>query len=125
MENDIGVRIENHEGMCRIIQDYYQTIFKASAEVRVEESTIHAIVSREQNTQLVRELSYEEFTTAVHQMHQDKESGPDGLNPSFYQHFWDSLGIDVFECCKSSLASCSFPVDFNHKSGFNSKEDMC
>lgn len=100
--------------MCRVIQDYYQTIFKASAEVRVEGSTTQTRVSREQNIKLVREISYEEFTVAVNQMHPDKASRPDGLNPAFYQHFWESVGKDVFECCKSWLANCSFPADFNH-----------
>lgn len=43
---------------------------------------------------------FEEFTEAMSQMHPDKASGPNGLNPAFYQSFWKVLGKDVFECCR-------------------------
>lgn len=49
---------------------------------------------------LVEDVSFEEFTEAVHQMHPDKASGPDGLNPAFYQNFWKTMGLEVFDCCK-------------------------
>jgi len=34
-------------------------------------------------------------------MHPDKSPGPDGLNPTFYQHFWIDLGEELFNsaCC--------------------------
>ncbi|XP_074342959.1 uncharacterized protein LOC141680708 [Apium graveolens] len=41
--NDAGERMENDEGMQSIIQDYYQTIFEASDEVRMEEAEINHI----------------------------------------------------------------------------------
>ncbi|WOH14253.1 hypothetical protein DCAR_0933770 [Daucus carota subsp. sativus] len=47
-------------------------------------------------------------------MHPDKASGPDGLNPAFFQHFWPMLGREVFECCKEWLLKCTFPADFNN-----------
>lgn len=40
---------------------------------------------------LVADISFEEFTQAVRQMHPDKASGPDGLNPAFFQAFWPVL----------------------------------
>lgn len=62
----------------------------------------------------IRDVSFEEFTVAVKQMHPDKDSGPDGLNLAFFQHFWDCIGMVIFECCKSWLFNCSFPADFNN-----------
>lgn len=59
-------------------------------------------------------MSFEEFTEAVRQMHPDKASGPDGLNPAFFQNFWKVVGKEVFECCKGWLQGDSFPVDLNH-----------
>lgn len=47
-------------------------------------------------------------------MHPDKASGPDGLNPAFYQNFWKIMGTEVFECCKKWLQGNSFPADLNH-----------
>lgn len=31
-------------------------------------------------------------------MHLNKASGPDSLNPAFFQHFWKLLGKEVFNC---------------------------
>lgn len=58
-------------------------------------------------------MSYEEFRAAVKEMHPDKASGPDGLNPAFFQHFWSCLGSEVFSCCKLWLADMAFPLGLN------------
>lgn len=50
---------------------------------------------------------------AVKQMHPDKASGPDGLNPAFFQQFWTRLGRDVFNSCKEWLNQCNFPEEIN------------
>lgn len=59
-------------------------------------------------------MTFEEFTIAMSQMHPDKASGPDGLNPAFYQNFWPMLGKEVFDCCKNWLQGASFPADLNN-----------
>lgn len=53
-----------------------------------------------QNHMLIEEVNFAKFMLAVNKMHSDKASGPDGLNPDFFQHFWEMLGLDVFKCCK-------------------------
>lgn len=50
------------------------------------------MVSQEKNRDLRAEMTFEEFTEAINQMHPDKALGPDGLNPAFYQNFWKVLG---------------------------------
>lgn len=66
-----------------------------------------------QNASLTEELSFTEFTQAVKSMHPDKASGPDGLNPAFFQHFWDMLGTEVYNCCKQWLADEVFSSEVN------------
>ena len=39
-------------------------------------------------------------------MHPDKVLGPDGMNPCFFQHFWDLVGNDVTEACLFNLNNC-------------------
>lgn len=48
------------------------------------------------NVGLLQPFIIEEFYLAIFHMHPDKAPNPDGLNPAFYQHFWDVCGSDVF-----------------------------
>lgn len=65
------------------------------------ENSLNAfVVSSKQNSRLVEEMSFEEFTVAVKKMYPDKVSGPDGLKPAFFQQFWKLLGREVYDCCK-------------------------
>lgn len=62
-----------------------------------------------QNMKLTEEFSFEEFTMAIKQMHLDKVSGPDGLNPAFFRvsdRLWckrysnftkNGFGLNVFQ----------------------------
>lgn len=71
------------------------------------------LVSPDQNLKLIEDFSFQEFTKAVKQMHPDKSAGPDGLNPAFFQRFWVVMGREIFEYCKSWLASVEFPGELN------------
>lgn len=113
LKSETGDRVENHDGMCRIVQDYYTNIFADSNEVDIELSESSTSVSDEQNSMLVGEVTFEEFSLAIKQMHPDKASGPDGLNPAFFQQFWKDMGREVYECCKVWLKKCSFSAEFN------------
>lgn len=121
LQTDAGDRVESHEGMCRIIQDYYQAIFKASPEVRMEDSTPQTRVSVEQNSMLVQEITFKKFSIAVKQMHPDKASMLDGFNLPFFQ-----------QCCKEWLSISSFLADINNtnlvlipqKTGANNMKDF-
>lgn len=77
--NNDGVRVEDHEGMCEIVKEYFNTLFTGDVNtVNILESTGHRFVTAAQNQRLTEKFSYEEFSVAVKQMHHDKASGPDG-----------------------------------------------
>ncbi|CAN1744284.1 Putative ribonuclease H protein At1g65750 [Linum perenne] len=44
-------------------------------------------------------------------MHPDKAPGPDGLNPAFYQSFWEVLGKEIADDCRRWLAEKIIPVE--------------
>lgn len=46
-------------------------------------------------------------------MYPDKATGPDGLNPAFYQHFWHLCGKDILLACCHWLEVGSFPLNLN------------
>lgn len=111
---DEGARIDDQEEMCRMVETYFREVFASTGinEVAAENSE-PGIVTIEENLNLVDDITYEEFTTAVKQMHPDKASGPDGLNLTFFQHFWSLLGREVFGCCKDWMDRCSYSTNLN------------
>lgn len=125
---DGGTRVDSNAGMCEIVKDYFSSIFAATDLVQPAYTNVSPrVVSNEQNQILVEEVSFDEFTEAIHQMHPDKASGPDGLNPAFYQNFWKIMGMEVFDCCKDWLQGNSFPADLNHTTVvlIPKKENVC
>lgn len=100
--------------MCSIDYEYFSELFAGNF---IEEEIVHMRspkrVTEDQNVQLVKELMYGEFTLAIKQMHPDKASGPDGLNPAFFQTYWSKMGREVFSCCKHWLETNSFPHELN------------
>ncbi|XP_074378321.1 uncharacterized protein LOC141719854 [Apium graveolens] len=114
LETDSGEEVSNHEDMCQVVKDYYTVVFTSghNAEIlQLDESERR--ITEEQNHMLVAEMTFEEFSVAIKQMHPDKTSGPDGLNPAFFQQFWSILGREVYESCKCWLDSVSFPANLN------------
>lgn len=100
--------------MCNIVHGYFSNLFAGDTVEEVAgDSASPRQVTDEENLMLCGELQFEEFSDAIKQMHPDKSSGPDGLNPAFYQSFWSVMGREVFDCCKQWLTTCSFPFDLN------------
>lgn len=111
LKKDDGEVVVNHEEMCRVVKEYYNKLYdseRRDGDMGVESGS--EIITEEQNNELVAEFTFEEFTTAVKQMHPDKSPGPDGLNPAFFQHFWHVFSKEVYHCCKRWLHDLSFPA---------------
>lgn len=70
-------------------------------------------VSSEQNATLLLPVTAEEVKSALFSMFPNKAPGPDVMNPSFYQHFWDVVGKDVTDFVLHCLHSGSFPGGLN------------
>ncbi|KAL8134789.1 hypothetical protein AgCh_009705 [Apium graveolens] len=114
LESDSGIQVHDKDGMCNIVKDYFLDIFRGDQNSSgFQGNEADRCVTDAQNRLLVADLSFAEFTAAVKQMHPDKSSGPDGLNPAFFQHFWPILGHEVFSCCREWLRTNSFPANLN------------
>ncbi|XP_019176908.1 PREDICTED: uncharacterized protein LOC109172215 [Ipomoea nil] len=88
--NNNGDWVEG-EAMRGIIMDYFDHIFCSEHPgdgVNFLEG-IAPRVTQEHNEALLRPFECEEVKTALFAMFPDKAPGLDGMNPDFYQQFWD------------------------------------
>lgn len=107
--------MDNHEQMCRMAKTYFQEVFSEETNGNINlNSTEQALITDLQNKVLTADLSFEEFTAALKQMHPEKATGPDGYSPAFFQHFWGIIGKEVFECCKKWLDDNVFQAELNN-----------
>lgn len=108
-----------HKGpeMDALICDYFQKLF--TSEVGDMEGVLGCLsskVTNSQNIALIRRVSFDEVKQAVFSMHRDKSPGPDGLNPGFYQAYWDILGNDLVHLCNTVFTTGQLPggINFTH-----------
>lgn len=114
LETEDGRRVDSKEGMSTVIMNYFLKVFGEINRTEVDISRISPRrVNEEQNRDLTKEVTFDESFMAINQMHPDKASGPDGLNPVFYQNFWNIMGAEIFNCCKKWLNGEAFPADLN------------
>lgn len=108
--NDDNIAVSTSLGMCGIAKDYFTNLF--SCRFGTYRPILDKVVSRvtlEDNDFLLASFTRDEFKQATFQMHLDKAPGPDGLNPSFYQRFWDLCGEEVYQAGCKWLQERSFP----------------
>lgn len=83
-----GNKAEDQEGMCEVVKEYFTSLFTGE-DISMDNQNLrgHRTVTAAQNSRLTEEFSFDEFTTAIKQIHPDKASGPDGLNPLSFRIF--------------------------------------
>lgn len=90
--------------MCSLLREYFSRVFtNENNDMNLPIQSSNTVISRHQNEMLTTDMTFNKFTQAVKSMHPDKASGPDGLNPAFFQHFCHLLGKEVFKCCQQWL----------------------
>lgn len=97
-----------------LIASYYTQLFQ-SQEVDLENvlGCIEDRLSDDQNEMLTQEFTEEEVKKVIFSMHPDKSPGPDGMNPTFYQNFWNIIGKDVALACIRILSMGDVPRKLN------------
>ena len=63
--------------------------------------------------ELVKPFEKEEIKATIFSIHPNKSLGPDGMNLTFYQKFWDLVGRDVTEACLHYLNNLIMPIGLN------------
>jgi len=98
LEDEHGFECRSEDGLKHIARDYFMHLFQKSPSTRA--SVINLVpnsITGDDNDLLTANFTLEEFKQAAFSMQADKCLGPDGFNPGFYQHFWDTCGHEVYQ----------------------------
>lgn len=88
-----------------IICKFYENLFSicGGEEVDAVIDVVKPKVNEEMNMKLLSPFTRDEVRVALFQMHPSKAPGPDGMNPKFFQQFWDVVGDDLVRVCLGIL----------------------
>lgn len=101
LKNAAGETVDHQTGLCDVAKEYFEDLFREQAmDVAVVIDTVPVKLDEQDNESLMAPFTDEEFRAATMSMHPDKEPRPDGLNPSFYRHYWPLCGNDVIMVCR-------------------------
>lgn len=94
LRKEDGIVVDNHKEMCGVVKKYFTNVFAEPGVSRSSSTVVNeGLISESQNVKLVADLSFEEFTEAVKQMHPHKVSGSDCPN---FQPFLGTWGWKCF-----------------------------
>ena len=66
-----------------------------------------------ENRFLLADFDAQEIKDVIFSMHHDKSPGPDGMNPGFFQSYWDVVGEQVTKACLEVLKYKSLSKEWN------------
>lgn len=92
---------------------FYATLQTESSNGSLNERDNVHRVAESDNIELIREVTDEEVKNATFSMHLDQSPGLDGLNPAFFQSFWNVVGRDVISFCRTYMNSGVLPKEVN------------
>lgn len=114
LRNKEGVWCNWENGLQGVISDYFSELYTSQAsDSSLILNYLPRAVSDEDNMELLRGFTREEVREAVFDMGAEKSPGDDGLNPGFFQRFWNIIGSDVADFCISCIASGRIPDEVN------------
>ncbi|KAL8155328.1 hypothetical protein AgCh_000637 [Apium graveolens] len=97
-----------------LVKNCFVDIFRGDQVSSVERNgDLNPVVTEAHNQLLVADLFFADFTITFKEMHPDKASGPDGLNPAFFSEFMADPRKRSFICCRYWLHDNSFPANLN------------
>lgn len=114
LRGEDNLKVTDQEGLCTMARDYFDHLFQA--QQGIYDHIIDLVkpkILQEDTDFLAAPFSEKEFKEALFQMHPDKVPSSDGLNPAFYQLFWNLCSSDVVQAACSWLQNGVILDDLN------------
>ncbi|KAJ8751095.1 hypothetical protein K2173_016276 [Erythroxylum novogranatense] len=114
LKDAYGMRHTWETGLSQVISDYFTTLYSSQdcTPVNILNCVPHCLSAKD-HLLLDAPFTQEDVRQAVFSMSGDKSHGLDGLNPGFYQRYWDVIGDDVsafcLQCASTGLIPPSLP----------------
>lgn len=114
LKDSSGNRKEWNNGLEELIGAYYDNLFQSrGSDMQEILEGIDVCINQAQNEELIQKFTDEEVRDVIFSMHPDKSPGPDGMNPAFYQRFWNIIGPDTVKECRQILSSGKISQNLN------------
>ncbi|XP_059451054.1 uncharacterized protein LOC132181841 [Corylus avellana] len=113
--DETGQEWNNTEKVEMAFVTYFSRLFSAGEQGDMEQCLQHLSlrVTREMNTDLLKEFSKDEISTALMQMGPLKAPSPDGFTTGFFQKHWSTMGDEVCNVVLDILNSGKMPDELN------------
>lgn len=101
------------KGMAR---SFYQTMFQTThiSSPRSTEINNQVWVSEDDCKDLLRPITEEEVRSNLFRMDPIKSPGPDGIQPVFYQNYWEDIKLSIIQFCSTCFQTASIPSEINN-----------
>ncbi|XP_074347007.1 uncharacterized protein LOC141685827 [Apium graveolens] len=102
LQDENGDWKDTNEEIQQVIIRYFENIFSTRAtNYQLLDRAMFPKISKQQGQELIMPLTEEEVKNVIFTMHSEKSPGVDGLNPAFFQSYWDIVGNDVTVFCQN------------------------
>ncbi|XP_074342552.1 uncharacterized protein LOC141680149 [Apium graveolens] len=96
LQNEEGAWVDWQNGLQNHITQFYTDLFTGAHTNHVEViDAVSQSISQTHNRELLQEVTKDEVSLVLFQMHPDKAPGPDGMTPAFFQKHWEIVGDDI------------------------------
>lgn len=114
LKDENGEWQETEDGIQNTIVKYFENIFTATeTEEQMSERINFRCITKEQKRGLMQDITEEEVRAAIFAMYPEKSPGIDGLNPCFFQTYWDVVNKDVVQFCRRYFDHGELPDEIN------------
>jgi hypothetical protein len=110
-----GSHKTQNKDIQKVFLTYFNDIFTSSNPTNIQDAinVVANRVSPQMKDYLSQDFTATEVSFATHQLKGNAAPGPDGLNASFYQKYWNIIGGDITQTALNILNNGGSPSPYN------------